>query len=933
MHINDFLNLLEPKRKKQDNQGSWICRCPAHDDKTESLHVKLGRNKRGQDIILVKCFAGCDRLDIVHALGLEQKDLTCDPSDDPPWDGGTVRKAVPTYEKRKTSSGAGAPPSPARGRPSPQQNGRMVSAPTAPPPEEGSKKADHGKKTLECSYAYTDENGAVLYEACRYRYEDGTKTFRQRRPDPDKPGQWKWDMQGLRLVLYRLPEVRKAISENRAIWIAEGEKDADNLAKIGLCGTSAPMGAGKWNKGDYTASLRGATCYILPDNDEPGWAHARDIAKSLDGVASHARILDLKRIWPEIPAKNDVSDLIGHLGEAKAKEALITLARDNSLQYGDLEGLYAKVPGYGVVAGRICQYTDSVSKPLCNFVALPVSVLTLDDGQTIQKRMLIRGWTATGKELPPAQVPVTQFPGMGWVSEKWDIAANIAPGNTTKDKLRYAIAEVGRMTVERRTEYTHTGWRKIGGAWAYLHGGGAIGAPQVKTVLEGGLAQYSLEGGDTTARDGYRESRGMMTVMSEHVAVPLLCCVYLAPLRHFLQQAGIPPSFAVFFVGKGGGRKSTAAALALSHFGNFTSQTMPASFHDTANSIRAKAFSLKDMPIVVDDYHPTQSPQERRKMEGMAQELARAFGDNSARARMNADRTLQLAQPPRCLAIMTGEDLPQIGESGLARFVVTRVTAEDVPISDQLTQAQENAMQGKLQAAMIGYIEYLLRQADDLPKNLKAEWTKLRAEAQRRLPKGSHARNMGAIAHLMLGWEIMLTYGYTLGEITREQLPLEIDRAWRQLIQSGTQQAKEAQEDTPENAFLDCIRELLGSKNAYVKDLSANAEPGPSGGPGMIGYRDEMYYMLLPEMCYKAVSETYVRQGTQFPLSKRGILRALREAGVTEADEGGVTRVKRINGRNQRLLFIRRHKIDGGDPPAEQTGFLDVTGTDADNPF
>ena len=918
MHINDFLNLLEPKRKKQDSNGSWICRCPAHDDKTESLHVKLGRNKRGQDIILVKCFAGCDRLDIVHALGLQQKDLTCDPSDDPPWDGGTVRQAVPTYEKRKKS---------------PQQSGRMVSAPTAPPPEEGSKKTDHGKKTLECSYAYTDENGVLLYEACRYRYEDGTKTCRQRRPDPDKPGQWKWDMQGLRLVLYRLPEVRKAISENRAVWIAEGEKDADNLAKIGLCGTSAPMGAGKWNKGNYTESLRGATCYILPDNDEPGWQHARDIAKSLDGVASHARILDLKRTWPEIPNKNDVSDLIGHLGAAKTKEALIALAQDNSLQYGDLEGLYAKVPGYGIVAGRICQYTDSVSKPLCNFTALPVSVLTLDDGQTIQKRMLIRGWTATGKELPPAQVPVTQFPGMGWVSEKWDIAANIAPGNTTKDKLRYAIAEVGRMTVERRTEYTHTGWRKIGGAWAYLHGGGAIGAPQVKTVLEGGLAQYSLDGGETSAKDGYRESRGLLAVMSEHVAVPLLCCVYLAPLRHFLQQAGIPPSFAVFFVGRGGGRKSTAAALALSHFGNFTSQTMPASFHDTANSIRAKAFSLKDMPIVVDDYHPTQSAQERRKMEGMAQELARAFGDNSARARMNADHTLQQAQPPRCLAIMTGEDLPQIGESGLARFFVTRVTAEDVPISDALTQAQENAMQGKLQAAMAGYIEYLLRQADDLPKNLKAEWTKLRAEAQRRLPKGSHARNMGAIAHLMLGWEIMLTYGYTLGEIPQEQLPQEIDRAWNQLIQSGTHQAKEAEEDAPENAFLDCIRELLSSKNAYVKKVGSEAGKNQSVGVTMIGYMDDYWYMFLPDMCYKAVNEVYMRQGSQFPLSKKGLLRALKESKITDANEGEVTRVKWIQGGCQRLIFIRRDKIDGGEPPAQQQEFLDVTGNDHDNPF
>ena len=906
MHIEDFLRLLEPGRKKRDSAGNWLCHCPAHDDSTESLHVKLGQNRKGQDIILIKCLAGCDRDSILQRMGLTQKDLTCGGEDYPPWDERAVKQAKPTYEKRKA----------------PEK-----------PTGEAKPKPDHGSKTLEKTYPYTDENGVLLYEACRYRYQDGTKTFRQRRPDPARAGEWLWDMGETRLVLYRLPDVRKAIAEKTPVWIAEGEKDADNLAALGLCGTSSPMGAGKWSKGRYTDSLKGAVCYILPDNDEPGWQHARDIAQSLDGVAAHARILDLKRIWPEIPNKNDVSDLIVHLGADKAKEALLNLAQDNSIQYSELEGLYARIPGYSIVGGRICQIKENTATPLCNFIALPVSVLTLDDGQTVQKRMLIRGWTASGKELPPASVPVTQFPAMGWVSEKWDIAANIAPGNTIKDKLRFVIAEVGRMTVERRTEYTHTGWRKISGKWAYLHGGGAIGADNVSTALEGALNQYRLDSQGHTAKEGYKESRNSLTVMSGHVAVPLLCAAYLAPLRHFLQAAGIPPSFAVILVGKGGGRKTTAAALALSHFGNFTSQTMPGSFHDTANSIRRKAFSLKDMPLVVDDYHPTSSPQEKRKMEGMAQELARAFGDNSDRGRMNADRTLQLAQPPRCLAIMTGEDMPSIGESGLARFFVVRVRGEDVPVGDALTQAQEAAMAGTLQAAMTGYIQWLIGQADTLPDSLKAEWQKLRAEARRRLPKESHARNMGAVAHLMLGWEMMLVYGYSLGEIGKDQLTAEIESAWAELIQSGEVQTREAVEDTPENAFLDCIRELLGSKNAFVLDIGTmNPEKGTSGGPGMIGYRDEQYYMLFPDMSYKAVCETYTRQGTQFPLSKRGVMRALKEAGITDCDAGGVTRVKRVAGRSMRMLFIRRHLIDGGDPPAEQTAFTAVT-DDPDNPF
>ena len=907
MHIDDFLRRLEPGRKKRDSAGNWLCHCPAHDDSTESLHVKLGQNRKGQEIILIKCLAGCERDSILQRMGLTQKDLTCgDAEDIPPWDPRAVKQAKPTYEKRQ------APAKP-QGEPKP--------------------KADHGPKTLEKTYPYTDENGVLLYEACRYRYQDGTKTFRQRRPDPARAGAWLWDMADTRLVLYRLPAVKQAIADKEAVWIAEGEKDADNLAALGLCGTSAPMGAGKWNKGKYSESLKGAVCYILPDNDDSGWQHARDIAQSVDGIAAHARILDLKRIWPEIPQKNDVSDLIAHLGAEKTKEALLRLSQDNSVQYEELEGLYARVPGYSIVGGRICQIKENTATPLCNFTALPVSVLTLDDGQTVLKRLLIRGWTATGKEMPPASVPVTSFPGMGWVSEKWDIAANIAPGNTTKDKLRYVIAEVGRMTVERRTEYTHTGWRKIAGQWAYLHGGGAVGAENVSCALEGALNQYRLDGQGHTAKEGYRESRHLMEVISGHAAVPLLCGTYLAPLRHFLQAAGIPPSFAIFLVGKGGSRKTTAAALAISHFGNFTSNTMPGSFHDTANSIRRKAFSLKDMPLVVDDYHPTSSPQEKRKMEGMAQELARAFGDNSDRGRMNADRTLQLAQPPRCLAIMTGEDMPNIGESGLARFFAVRVGSGDVPIGDELTKAQEHAAQGYLQASMIGYIQWMAKQAEDLPANLKTEWQKLRAEARRRLPKESHARNMGAVAHLMLGWEMMLMYGWALGEIEKDQLLPEIERAWAELIQSGEQQTREAVEDMPENAFVDCVRELLDSKNGFVVDISVvNPEQGPKGGPGMIGYRDEQYYMLMPDMSYKAVCETYTRQGTQFPLSKRGVLRALKEARISECDAGGVTRQKRVNGRTQRLLFIRRHLIDGGDPPAEQTDFVTVT-DDEDNPF
>jgi hypothetical protein len=49
----------------------WTARCPAHADGQASLSVNEGHDGR----ILLHCFAGCSSLSVVHALGLELRDL------------------------------------------------------------------------------------------------------------------------------------------------------------------------------------------------------------------------------------------------------------------------------------------------------------------------------------------------------------------------------------------------------------------------------------------------------------------------------------------------------------------------------------------------------------------------------------------------------------------------------------------------------------------------------------------------------------------------------------------------------------------------------------------------------------------------------------------------------------------------------------------
>lgn len=46
------------------NGHGWLCRCPAHDDRTPSLSVATGRGGR----LLLTCFAGCEATDILAEL-------------------------------------------------------------------------------------------------------------------------------------------------------------------------------------------------------------------------------------------------------------------------------------------------------------------------------------------------------------------------------------------------------------------------------------------------------------------------------------------------------------------------------------------------------------------------------------------------------------------------------------------------------------------------------------------------------------------------------------------------------------------------------------------------------------------------------------------------------------------------------------------------
>ncbi len=250
--------------KKATRSGAgYRALCPAHADQKPSLTFRDGDNGR----FVVYCHKGCSVEEIMQAVGLSEQDLFND-------------------EPQGAAHGS-------RPRGTREQLGKIVA-----------------------EYDYPDERGNLLYQVVGY----ASKEFRQRKPNGH--GGWTWRLNGVRRVPYRLPELTAAVEKGDRIYIVEGEKDVDCLAKLGLAATCNAGGAGKWSA-EFSEHLRDARVAILPDNDEAGRDHADSVARLLQGVAGEIKVVHLHGL----AEKQDVSDWLDKGSSRNELERLVEEGR------------------------------------------------------------------------------------------------------------------------------------------------------------------------------------------------------------------------------------------------------------------------------------------------------------------------------------------------------------------------------------------------------------------------------------------------------------------------------------------------------------------------------------------------------------------------------------------------------------------------------
>ena len=255
-------HILDQLENVTQNGKQYSARCPAHDDRKNSLSVT--QEKDGK--ILLHCHAGCKTEEILSALGLTMQDL---------------------YPAREEARNGG------RG------------------------KGGHEKGRVTDEYIYTDPSGTPVLKKVRLQYSDSKSFYWQHFTGSS----WKTGRNGITPPLYN----QNAMEKDNMIFLVEGEKDVKTVKQFGWTAVSLPDGAASRWREEYGPLFRGKEVYILPDNDSAGEQYARMLAEKLFGYADHVRILDLSEIWPDLPEKGDITDLCSRLGVDETIRAVAEL--------------------------------------------------------------------------------------------------------------------------------------------------------------------------------------------------------------------------------------------------------------------------------------------------------------------------------------------------------------------------------------------------------------------------------------------------------------------------------------------------------------------------------------------------------------------------------------------------------------------------------
>lgn len=542
------------------------------------------------------------------------------------------------------------------------------------------------------------------------------------------------------------------------------------------------------------------------------------------------------------------------------------------------------INNYGFKINSKNQVFDIDGREVCNFIPIVLGQYMIGEGRERTTVIELMGITEDDKQLESIHIEVNDIDNLKWVKNSWGFQYKVH----SKMKEQFlSLIEVLVINGITKKLSRQIGWVKDNGKYSYLHTRGVIGESNQEVDIGDHLSNYFLPSEIVDLDRACKASLNLLEVADYEVTVPLLALVYLSPLLQSIKEVGKMPEFVVWLFGTTGSRKTSLARVFLSHFGDFTNR-LPATFNDTYASIEIKANAIKDSLNLIDDYAPKQTKRQKDAQDEIAEKAIRAYGDRIARGRANSSMISQKQYTPQGMLLMTGENIIR-GHSTVARLVALELDKDSVNLK-LLKEIQDNV--SLLGESMRGYIEWLL---DDMNKynsnigrtlihNFDAYKEELE-EIEQTYTKGVHGRSAESCAWLMVGISSMLSYFEDKRVISEVEFDQYIQFAKGTMINVLMKNNSITKMSSPIDDFLYTIKEAVDSKSIKISNIVDGNKVSDDN--DVYGYKDDKYFYFHPDKTYSYVQDMQSKSGNYISLTKRGLIKLLREHSIIKVDNDG----------------------------------------------
>lgn len=268
---------------------------------------------------------------------------------------------------------------------------------------------------------------------------------------------------------------------------------------------------------------------------------------------------------------------------------------------------------------------------------------------------------------------------------------------------------------------------------------------------------------------------------------------------------------------------------------------------------------------------------------------------------------------PKGNAIFTAEFLPDVGESGTARYIPLELKPTSIN-NDMLTYYQRYASEGKLSACMYQYTEWLkekyLYDEDAFVQYLRDKFNETRTILNKSFAEKRiviRDRLIDDLVGLYIGYEFMLDFFIDKNACNKESKSDFLNYFTDILSDIAVSREKQTIVDQPTHKFICKLISMLESERVNLKKCGTSFEDYTP--PNFIGYEDDEYFYLHSALAQKEIRRFCSEQGESFTIGEKALLKALEtEHLLIKSNDGKNTVQHNFGGKNKRYLVIPKQK-------------------------